>query len=63
MPSMKPMKSVDFEQIRMKILGDLGNLQAQKSDTNDTNSLLLKYFLYKEFYEDAKMKDKAYDEN
>ena len=56
------MKSVDFEYIRMKLLGELGTLQMENFRNVDTNSLLLKYFLYKEFFDDSKQKD-SYNEN
>ena len=63
MPIMKPMKLVDFEQIRIKILGRIGTFQIENSGNNDTNSLLLKYFIYKEFFDDSKLKELSCNEN
>ena len=63
MPIMKPMKFVDFEQIRMKILGRMGTFKMENSGNNDTNSLLLKYFIYKEFFDDSKLKELSCNEN
>jgi hypothetical protein len=60
---MKPMKFVDFEQIRMKILGRMGTFKMENSGNNDTNSLLLKYFIYKEFFDDSKLKELSCNEN
>ena len=57
MPSMKPMISPHFEQIRMKILDKLSTLQMENSEANDTNSILLKYFIYMEFFDDSKLKE------
>ena len=49
------MNNVEFECVRLKILSQIGSQELKNSGKGDINSLLLQYFLHKEFFDDTEI--------